>query len=128
MDIVARTVILGVVGAVMCLVIKRGSPEVSLILAMAVSLLVVAIAIEIITAILDFVEVLREAAQISPAVIGPVLKTVGISILTRLAADTCKDAGQGAIAAAVELSGTVAAIYIALPLMQTVFGMIGRLL
>ena len=124
----ARTVILAVVGAVMCLVIKRGSPEVSLILAMAVSLLVVAIAIEIITAIFEFVELLREAAQISPAVIGPVLKTVGISILTRLAADICKDAGQSSIGTAVELSGTVAAIYIALPLMQTVFAMIGRLL
>ena len=128
MDIVARTVILGIVGAILCLVIKRGSPEVSLVLALAVSLLVVAIAMEIILAILDFLDVLREAAQISPTLVSPVLKTVGISILTRIAADTCKDAGQGSIAAAVELAGTVVAIYIALPLMKTVFDMIGGLL
>ena len=128
MDIVARTMILGIVGAVMCLVIKRGSPEVSLVLAMAVSLLVLAFAIEIITAILEFLDVIRDAAELSPAVTGPVIRTVGISILTRLAADTCKDAGQGGIAAAVEISGTVAAIYIALPLMRTVLDMIGRLL
>ena len=128
MDIVARTVILGLVGAVMCLLIKRQSPELSLVLAIAVSLLVAAIAIEIIRAILDFVDILRAAADISPHVIGPVLKTVGISILTRLTADTCKDAGQGSIAAVVEFSGTVAAIYIALPLMRSVFDMIARLL
>ena len=128
MDIVARTVILGLVGAVMCLLIKRESPELSLVLAIAVSLLVAAIAIEIVRAILDFVEILREAADISPYVIGPVLKTVGISILTRLTADTCKDAGQGSIASTVELAGTVAAIYIALPLMRSVFDMIARLL
>ena len=125
---VAQTVILGILGAVMCLVIKKGSPEVSLVLAMAVSLLVLVIAVEIITTILDFVNLLREAAEISPTVIGPVIQTVGISMLTRLAADTCKDAGQGGIGAAVELAGTVAAIYIALPLMKTVFDMIGRLL
>ena len=128
MDMVIQTVILGVVGAVMCLVIQRGSPELSLVLALVVSLLVVVIAFEIITAILEFVDILREAAQLSPAVIGPVLKTVGISMLTRLAADTCRDAGQGSIGTAVELAGTVAAIYIALPLMRTVFDMLGRLL
>ena len=128
MDIVARTVILGIVGAVMCLVIKKGSPEISLVLAMAVSLFLLGFVIEIITAILEFLEVIRDAAELSPAVMGPVLRTVGISILTRLAADICKDAGQGGIAAAVEISGTVAAIYVALPLMRTVFDMVGRLL
>ena len=128
MDIVARTVILGIVGAVMCLVIKKGSPEISLVLAIAVSFLVLAFAIEIITAILEFMEVIRDAAELSPVVMGPVVRTVGISILTRLAADTCKDAGQAGIASAVELAGTVAAIYVALPLMRTVFDMVGRLL
>ena len=128
MDIVARTVILGIVGAVMCLVIKKGSPEVSLVLAMAVSLLVLAFALQLIMTILEFVDMIREVSDLSPVMTGPVLKTVGISIVTRLAADTCKDAGQGAIAAAVELSGTVVAIYVALPLMQTVFDMVGGLL
>ena len=128
MDMVAQTVILGIVGAVICLVIQRGSPELSLVLAMVISLLIILIAMEIIGSILDFIDILRETAGLSPAIVQPLLKTVGISILTRLASDTCKDAGQGSIGAAVELTGTLAAIYIALPLMQTVFEMIGRLL
>jgi len=128
MDLVIRAVILGLVGSVLSLVIRKNSPEMGLVLALAVSLLVVGLGIELIRAILDFVGVLQSTAGLSPALIGPVLKVVGIAILTRLAADICKDAGQSAIAGTVELAGTVAAIYIALPLMQTVFQMIGGLL
>ena len=128
MDLVIRAVILGLVGSVLCLVIRKHAPEVSLVLALAVALLVVGLGMELVGAVLDFAEVLQSAAGLSPALLGPVLKTVGIGILTRLAADVCKDAGQGAIASTVELAGTVAALYIALPLMQTVFQMIGGLL
>ncbi|MCL2588657.1 MAG: stage III sporulation AC/AD family protein [Oscillospiraceae bacterium] len=128
MDIVIRAVILGVVGSVLALVIRKNAPEIGLVLTLAVALLVVGLGAELIRTILDFADTLQTAAGLSPALIGPVLKTVGIGILTRIAADICKDAGQGAIASTVELAGTVAALYIALPLMQTVFSMIGGLL
>ena len=128
MDFLARTVVLGLLGSAICLVIRRESAEMSFILALTVSLLILALAIQVMGTILDFTETLRVAAELSPAVVRPVLKTVGIAILTHLAADICRDAGQAAIASAVELTGTVAALYIALPLMQTVFEMIGGLL
>jgi len=128
MDLVIRALILGVVGSVLCLVLKKNSPELGLMLALATALLVMGLGVELIGAIVHFAETLNDAAGLSPALLGPVLKTVGIGILTRLAADICKDAGQGAIASTVELAGTVAALYIALPLMQTVFQMIGGLL
>ena len=128
MDILIRAVILGLVGSTLCLVIKKNSPELGLVLALSIALLVVGLGMELVNTILDFVEVLQDAAGLSPALLTPVIKTVGIGIVTRLAADICKDAGQGAIASTVELAGTVAALYIALPLMQTVFQMIGGLL
>ncbi|MCL2829053.1 MAG: stage III sporulation AC/AD family protein [Oscillospiraceae bacterium] len=128
MELVIRAVLLGLVGSVICLVIRRESPEMSLILALTVAVLVVVLAVDVLETVLAFAETLRAAAGLSPAVVRPVLGTVGIGILTRLATDICKDAGQSAIASAVELMGTVAAIYIALPLMQTVFEMIGGLL
>ena len=128
MDLILRAVVLGLVGAVLCLVIQKKSPELGLVLALAVALLVVGLGLELVGAILDFAALLQDAAGLSPALLRPVLKTVGIGILTRIAADICKDAGQSAIAGAVELAGTVAALYIALPLMQTVFQMIGGLL
>jgi len=127
-DIIIRVAIAGIVGSVLSLVLKRGAPEIGLILAIAASLLILIVGMELVSTILGFARVLQNAASLSPALLTPVFQTVGIGILTKLSADVCRDAGQGAIAGAVELSGTVAAIYIALPLMQTVFEMIGRLL
>ena len=128
MDIIIRVAIAGIVGSVLSLVLRRGAPEIGLILAVAASLLILIVGMELTSTILSFARVLQNAASLSPALITPVFQTVGIGILTKLSADVCRDAGQGAIAGAVELSGTVAAIYIALPLMQAVFEMIGRLL
>jgi len=127
-DIIIRVAIAGIVGSVLSLVLKRGAPEIGLVLAIAASLLIVTLGMQVVSTILGFARVLQDAASLSPALLMPVFQTVGIGILTKLSADVCRDAGQGAIAGAVELSGTVAAIYIALPLMQAVFEMIGRLL
>jgi len=108
--------------------LRKSVPEIGLILAIAATLLIVIVGMQVVSAVLDFARVLQTAANLSPALLMPVFQTVGIGILTKLSADVCKDAGQGAIAGAVDLAGTIAAIYIALPLMQMVFEMIGGLL
>ena len=123
-----RAVAIGIVGSVLGLVLKRSNPEIGLLLALAVALLVVGLGARVVGVILDFADTLQAATSLSPALFEPVLQTVGIGILTRISSDICKDAGQGAIASTVELAGTVAALYIALPLMQAVFRMIGGLL
>ena len=128
MDIIIRVAILGIVGAILSLMLQKGAPEIGLVLAVAATLLIMLVGIQLISAILDFAQVLQHAVMLSPALLMPVFQTVGVSILTKLSADVCRDAGQGAIAGAVELTGAVTAIYIALPLMQTVFEMIGRFL
>ena len=120
--------ILGIVGAVLSLMLAKGAPEIGLVLAIAATFLILLIGIQVVSTVLDFARVLQHAAQLSPTLLMPVFQTVGVSILTKLSADVCRDAGQGAIAGAVELTGTVIAIYIALPLMQTVFEMIARFL
>ena len=46
-------------------------------------------AVESVRALMDE---LGEAAGLSPAVLAPVLKTVGIAILTHISAEVCRDA------------------------------------
>ena len=76
-------------------------------------------------------ELLTRAAEmggVSPAVLLPVIKSVGIGICSRVAADLCKDSGQGAMAQCVELAGTVCALYTALPLMESLLDMLETLI
>ncbi len=51
---------------------------------------------------------------------GIALKALGISYITAFAANTCRDAGQSALAAKAELAGRCAVMLLALPLLQAV--------
>ena len=53
---------------------------------------------------------------------------MGIAILTRIAAELCRDAGEGGIAAAAETAGAAAAVLTALPLLRAVLSTITGLL
>ena len=47
------------------------------------------------------------------------LKSMGICFLTQFASDTCKDAGESALASKVELAGKISVVVMALPLFRS---------
>ena|GEM_PF-204671 len=128
MDILIKSAVIGVVGAILALTVKKPSPETALVLTIAASALVVGFALEFIAGIQGIVDLATANTGLSPAVISPMLKCAGIGIITRLASDICSDAGAGGIASSVELAGAGAALYVALPLLQTLLQMIGGLI
>lgn len=126
MDIFIKAAAISAVGAILALLIKKENPETALLLTIAAGCIILYFAFDIITNIIDFAENLADTTGLSSAVISIVVKTTGIAILTKLSSDVCRDAGQQSLASAVELTGSAAALYIALPLMKTVFSMIDK--
>ena len=51
-----------------------------------------------------FLEDLLAAVEISSTLFLPLLKTAGIAVVTRIGADLCRDAGESAVASAVDTS------------------------
>lgn len=79
----------------------------------------------------DITEALHKAMDISGSVsiyVTPVLKCVGIGLVTNLAGQVCKDAQQGTAASAVELCGVFCALYVAMPLVESVLSVVEKLL
>ena len=76
----------------------------------------------------DVVQELAQLADISPTVLRPLLQTVGLAVVTRLAGSLCRDAGEGSIAAFLEVAGSAAAVLVALPLLKMVLQLILQLL
>ena len=70
----------------------------------------------------------REGRGIDAVYLSPVLKCIGIGMITHLAAQVCRDAQQGSIASAVELCGTLCALYISLPLIRSLLAIVEQLL
>ena len=117
-----------VAGSALGLVVKRSNPESSLLISIGVSVFALYLSFEVLSSVLGFLRLIADATGIPNATLAIVLKTAGISIITKLIADVCKDSGQAGAASGVEFMGAVTAIYVALPLFQTVLDMINSLL
>ena len=87
-----------------------------------------AMAVQVISEVVEFVVVLGNFTDISSAVTSTVFKTVGISLVAKLAADICRDAGQASTAAGIEITAAAASMYVALPLMKSVLSMLKNLI
>ena len=118
---------LGLAGALISVLLRKSAPELGLALSLAVSLVAAGLALSLFRDLKEIVDLAGEQTGLSPAILSPVLKCVGIGIVTRLSSELCKDAGQGAVASAVELCGAACAMVTALPLIRTLLQMIGDL-
>ena len=114
-------------GALCAVVLRREAGELALLLGITTSLIVLTLVASGCGELLALLEQLAETADISDALLGALLKILGIEVLTNLAGHICRDAGESGIAAAVELSGAVCALYTAIPVIQAVLILIEEL-
>ena len=128
MELVIKASALAITGAMLGLVIKKHTPDMSLLLSLAVCCLVLYLALDLISDIIGFLTELSELAELKSAELGTVLKAVGIAAVSKFGASVCAEAGQSSAAVSVELLGAVAALYTSLPLMRTVMDMVVELL
>ena len=117
------------VAAALCaVVVRRQSPELALALGIGACALVVLSCSGALADVVELADKLAEMGGLSAQVVEPVIRTAGIAVVARLAADFCKDAKEGGLASAVELAGTALALAAALPLMTAVLDVLTRLL
>ena len=64
-------------------------------------------------------------AGLDGALLAPLYKGIGVALCARLTAELCRDQGQRALAAKVELCGAVCGLICALPLLQRALSLAG---
>ncbi len=119
---------IAVTAALCAVVVRKSAAELAAAIALAAGAILLGSVLSALEGVRAFMDELADLAGLSPALLAPVLKTVGISILTRFAAALCRDAGEGGIAAFVETAGAVSALLVSLPLLRTVLDMVGEFL
>lgn len=125
---VIKLAAVAVIGALCALTVRKQTPELALVLGLTTGVLLLTAALSAMAALRDFLDSLVVLAGLSPAVLAPLIKTIGIAILTHVAAELCRDAGEGGIAAFAETAGGALALCVALPLMRSVLSMVTGLL
>ena len=96
----------GVVAALCAVVVRQKTPEIAVVLVAAACVLLLWNTLPLLETIRDVMEELADLADISPTVLRPMLQTVGLALVTKLAASLCRDAGEGGVASFVAVSYT----------------------
>ena len=93
----------GVVAALCAVVVRQKTPEIAVVLVAAACVLLLWNTL-------------------------PLLETMGLALVTKLAASLCRDAGEGGVASFVEVAGAAAAVLVSLPLLKMVLQLVMGLL
>ena len=128
MEVMVKLAAVGVTAVVLSAVLKKNTPELALLLALAAGLWMMFLVADGLGAVVVLMEELAGQAGLSEALLEPVVKTVALSILTKLTVEICRSAGEGGVAAFVETAGAVLALLVALPLVRAVAQLMGELL
>ena len=117
------------VTAVLCaMVLQRHTAEFGLVLALAAGVLILGYSMGALGAVCTLMDTLADTAGMAPGVFKPMIKTVGIGVVTRITAELCRDAKASGIAAFVETAGAAMALFAALPLLSAVLQTVSGLL
>ena len=65
--------------------------------------------------------------DLPPELLAPLVKTLGIALVSRLGTEICRDAGQGAMAAVLETAGAFGAVLVSLPLVRAAWELLRSL-
>lgn len=128
MELIIRSTALALCAAFSVMLLRRGAPELSLPLSAAVVTVILLASTTFLRGIIDLSDAVRENYGVTDTYISPMLKCLGIALVTRIGADLCRDSSQSAAASAVELAGTACALGVVMPLLTSILRTIGGLL
>lgn len=128
MELVCKVAAVCLIGAVLAVLVKKGSPDFALLLVLAAAVVVLWWLREVWLETAEFLHQLLGASNLAPELFQPLLKTVAIALVCRVGSGICRDAGQEALASLVEIAAAFSAIWVTLPLLAAVWEMLQEML
>lgn len=119
---------LGLIATFLILILKEQKPIFALAITIIVSAIIFLFLIEQIQAIFQLLQQLAKDANINLIYVETILKIIGVAYIAEFGAQITKDAGQGALAAKIELAGKLIILAMAIPILKVIIETVLRLL
>ena len=116
------------IGIVLALLLQKNNPELAILLALSVCGGVLLFGLSRIKDVFAVLEQMAQAGGLSADLLEPLVKTVGIALITHTGAELCRDADQKAMASVVEAAGAFSAIVVSIPLLGMVWELLRGML
>lgn len=126
------TILVTAVGLLLCggllsSVLRPQRPELAACLSLLAGVLVVGMLLRQLSPFVAALRRMTALGGVGENHLGVVLRGAGICLVTQLAADTCRDAGDSALAGKAELTGRVLLLLLAVPLYEEILVLIVRM-
>ena len=123
------TLLVSVVGVLLCAaflaaVLRTQRPELAVGLSLLAGVLVTVAVVSRLSPLVASLGRLTAQSGLPEDSLGVVLRAAGVCLVTQLAADTCRDAGESSLASKAELAGRFMLLVMALPLFERVLTLI----
>ena len=127
MELVVKAVVICIVVSLTAALLEKDTPQLGLLLVLAAIAVVMTFALSFYEEVQATAESLLEQSGLDGELFRPILKIIAISLVARLVGDVCRDSGQKALGAVVDLAGTFCALLAAEPLLRAALSMLTQL-
>lgn len=127
MDTVFQILAGVLVAVVISGVLSRQNKELSTLLSVGVSCMVLLAACAYLKPVVEWIETLKSVANSDGAQFAIVLKAVGIGLIAQQASMICADSGNGAMGKAVEWFASVVILWLSIPLMRALLELVQQM-
>lgn len=125
---IVRIAGVGLIGAVISIIIRRSKPEFSMMIPIVISFTILAGVLPYLKEIIGELGSLSESVGINGAYMAVIIKIIGVSYLTSISAELCRDAGEKAIAAKIELGGKLIILAMSAPVITRMLDLVREII
>lgn len=123
-----KVAVIAVTAALAAVTVKKTNPDFGMLVGICGCGAAAFLILELARPVIDFSADLVSVASMEDSLLSPLLKTVGVGLLTQISSAVCTDAGEAALAKLAELGGSILCVCVSLPLMSEVLKLIQEMI
>lgn len=124
MDLLFKIIGIAFCSAMLCIILKKNNQEFALAITIVTSVLIFTMIFHMLKDALVQIKAIAGLSGVDLSYLGILIKAISIAYLSEYACAVLEDAGESAIAKKVELAGKVILLFIALPIIESLFKLI----
>ncbi len=119
---------LGIIAVILILMVQQYTPSFTIMIVIMTGIIILTMVIPTLENVLASIFEIINLVSLELTQIAIIIKIIGIAYICEFCSQVCIDAGQGAIASKIDLSGKVLIMVISMPIINDLISLITRLM
>ena len=128
MDIFIKAALAVLVTSVLCIVISKQSKDISTVLVLCVSCMILIAAVTYMKPVIELVLRLQTYSQMNNQMLSVLLKTTGIGLLTEITTLVCSDSGNSVLGKALQILSCSVILWLSVPMMNELIDLVENIM